>query len=129
MNSKKNANTKTNRFVKNPTFASKLLIKLANSSINPIIPCLAVLKYEPQNRTRREFEKALPWLSTLDELTSYLYLEEPPHNYKKILLEFAIMLFYQLAKPNSIIKRVGDKNNNFFFIFNGGVNKIRIRIL
>ena len=126
MNSRINRITKRKTFFKSSTFASKLFIKLANSSINPIISCVSILKFEPQNRTRRDIEKTLPWLSTLDGLTSFLYLEEQSNNYKNILLEFAMILFYQYTKPNSIIKRFGEKNNFFYLVMNGELTKLEL---
>ena len=126
MNSRINHITKRKTFFKSSTFASKLFIKLANSSINPIISCVSILKFEPQNRTRRDIEKTLPWLSTLDGLTSFLYLEEQSNNYKNILLEFAMILFYQYTKPNSIIKRFGEKNNFFYLVMNGELTKLEL---
>ena len=126
MNSRINRITKRKTFFKSSTFASKLFIKLANSSINPIISCVSILKFEPQNRTRRDIEKTLPWLSTLDGLTSFLYLEEQSNNYKNILLEFAMILFYQYTKPNSIIKRFGEKNNCFYLVMNGELTKLEL---
>lgn len=126
MNSRINHITKRKTFFKSSTFASKLFIKLANSSINPIISCVSILKFEPQNRTRRDIEKTLPWLSTLNGLTSFLYLEEQSNNYKNILLEFAMILFYQYTKPNSIIKRFGEKNNFFYLVMNRELTKLEL---
>lgn len=126
MNSRINRIKKRKTFFKSSTFASKLFIKLAHSSINPIISCVSILKFEPQNRTRRDMEKTLPWLSTLDGLTSFLYLEEQSNHYKDILIEFAMILFYQYTKPNSIIKRFGEKNNFFFLVMNGELTKLEL---
>ena len=117
---------KKNTFFKSSTFASKLFLKLASSSINPVISCVSILKFEPQNRSRKDIEKTIPWLSTLNDLTTFLFLDEKPSDYHNIMLEFGLILFYQYAKQHHIVKRLGEKNNFFYLVMNGSLAQLEV---
>ena len=117
---------KKNTFFKSSTFASKLFLKLASSSINPVISCVSILKFEPQNRSRKDIEKTIPWLSTLDDLTTFLLLDEKPSDYHNIMIEFGLILFYQYAKQHHIVKRLGEKHNFFYLVMNGSLAQLEV---
>ena len=113
---KTNNTMKRRTFFKSRTFASKLFLKLTNGYINPEIACVSILSFESQNRTRDDIEKTLPWLMTLNDLTDFLFLNENPNDYKQILFQFALILFYQYARQFHIVKRLGEKKISFMLL-------------
>ena len=106
------------------TFCSKLFFKLTSSFIEPQLMCLQILQYEKANRKKEEIEMTIPLLRTLKEFNDYYCSSET--NKEKItknLYEIAWVLFYSFYKKNHIIKKVNDKNEFFYLILNGSVDK------
>lgn len=123
---KTNNTMKRRTFFKSRTFASKLFLKLTNGYINPEIACVSILSFESQNRTRSDIEKTIPWLMTLNDLTDFLFLNEDPNDYKQILFQFALILFYQYARQFHIVKRLGEKKNFFYVVMNGSLSQLEL---
>ena len=120
--------TRKNTFFNSKTFAAKLFLKLTENTIDPIIPCISILKFEPQNRNNEEIKKTLPWLISLEKFNYFMFLKEEENNYKKLLMEFAWVLFYKYSPKNYIIKRPNEKINLFFLILNGSCAELNLII-
>ena len=110
--------TRKKTFLNNKTFATKLLLKLTETILDPIVTCVSILKFEPQNRKNEEIKKTLPWITTLKEFCNFILAKEEELNYLNILMEFAWILFYKYAPKYSVIKRASE-NPNFYLILNG----------
>ena len=111
--------TRKRKLFKKGTFAKKLFIKLSELKLDPLIACCQILQYEPENRKNEDLEKTFPWIMSLNDLYEFLIKKENFDNYKNILLEFTFVLFYQCAKHNKIIKRVGEKLDFYILIMSG----------
>ena len=120
--------TRKNTFFNSKTFAAKLFLKLTENTIDPIIPCISILKFEPQNRNNEEIKKTLPWLISLEKFNYFMFLKEEENSYKKLLMEFAWVLFYKYSPKNYIIKRPNEKINLFFLILNGSCAELNLII-
>ena len=128
---KRNENRKTskrNTFFSSKTFAAKLFLKLTESSIDPVITCISILKFEPQNRKNEEIKKTIPWLSSLEKFFYFISLKEEEKNISNLLMEFSWILFYKYFPKNSIIKRPAEKTNLFFLVLSGSCIELHLVI-
>jgi rRNA maturation protein Rpf1 len=119
---KNNSLTKTNIF-SSKTFASKLFLKLTSSIIDPIIVCLQTLKFEPENRKKEEIEKTIPYLLTLNHFREYVQFKEENKLNIGLMTKFARVTFYQYYPKNTILKKTGSCNDNFFILLHGSISK------
>ena len=115
----KKKSTKRNKFFSSKTFAAKLFLKLTESYIDPAIPCISILKFEPQNRKNEEIKKTIPWLSTLKKFYNFISLKEEENNIINLLMEFSWILFYKYYPKFTIIKRPAEKTNLFYLVLTG----------
>ena len=117
--------TKKHSFFKSTTFASKLFLKLTNAQIPPVISCVSILKFEPSNRTRKDIEKTLPWLLSLQPFYKFITYKEEISDYENILIELAMVLYYQYLKQNLLFKKIGEKGNFFYLIMTGKLAELQ----
>ena len=124
----KKKSTKRNKFFSSKTFAAKLFLKLTESYIDPAIPCISILKFEPQNRKNEEIKKTIPWLSTLKKFYNFISLKEEENNIINLLMEFSWILFYKYYPKFTIIKRPAEKTNLFYLVLKGSVVELHLVI-
>ena len=118
--------TKKSTFFSSKTFAAKLFLKLTNNAIDPVISCVSILKFEPQNRSNDEIRQTLPWLSSLQDFFTFICLKEEEEGSINLLMEVAWILFYQFSKKYSIIRRAGEKQDFFYLVLNGSVIELHV---
>ncbi len=118
--------TKKSTFFSSKTFAAKLFLKLTNNAIDPVISCVSILKFEPQNRSNDEIRQTLPWLSSLQDFFTFICLKEEEEGSINLLMEVAWILFYQFSKKYSIIRRAGEKQDFFYLVLNGSVIELQL---
>ena len=118
--------TRKSTFFTSKTFAAKLFLKLTNNAIDPIIPCISILKFEPQNRSNDEIRNTLPWLSSLKDFFTFICLKEEEDSSLNLLMEFAWVLFYQFSPKYSVIRRAGEKQDFFYLVLNGSVIELQL---
>ena len=109
------------------TFLSKFIIKLTSRVVIPEL-YLYILKYEPDNRTRNEINKTLPFFETLGPFHDYIHLKENKNqnNSSKIVLDLAWNSFYKYNQQISIIKKANEQKDFFYLILNGSVSKLNL---
>ena len=115
----KRRSTRKNNFFNSKTFAAKLFLKLTENYIDPVIPCISILKFEPQNRKNEEIKKTIPWLRALKKFYNFISLKEEENNITNLLMEFSWILFYKYFPKNTIIKRPAEKTNLFYLVLTG----------
>ncbi len=118
--------TKKSTFFSSKTFAAKLFLKLTNNAIDPVISCVSILKFEPQNRSNDEIRQTLPWLSSLQDFFTFICLKEEEEGSINLLMEVAWILFYQFSKKYSIIRRAGEKQDFFYLVLNGSLIELQL---
>ena len=106
------------------TFCSKFFFKLTSSIIDPQLMCLQILQYEKPNRKKEEIELTIPMLITLKEFNDYYCSNETSKEaITNNLYKFSWILFYSFYKKNHIIKKPNEKNEFFYLILNGSIDK------
>jgi CRP-like cAMP-binding protein len=108
------------------TFNSKLFLKLATPYIDPSIVCIQTLRYEPENRKLSEIEKAIPWLTTIPYLNSFINLKETPESSHKLFIELAWILFYKYYRKNIVLKKAAEHEEFFYILLGGNIIKLNI---
>ena len=119
---------KKNRFFLGKTFSTKFFLKFCSDMIDPECVCFQILKYEPENRTKEDIKKASPWLKTLKVFYDFISLKESEETCNTLIDALTWVLFRNEFTKNKIIKRAGEKNNFFYLILNGNLQKLDLVI-
>lgn len=110
------------------TFSSKLFLKLCSQIVGNSFLCFQVLNFEPENRSKEDIKKAIPFLKTLTNFYDFITFEETKEASNTLLIKLTWVLFRKSFPKNKIVKRYG-KNNNFFnIILEGDLIKLDLII-
>lgn len=111
------------------TFASKLFLKLCSQIVGNSFLCFQILSFEPDNRSKEDIKKAIPWLKTLTYFYEFLTLEETKETGNTLLTRLTWVLFRKPFPKNRIVKRFGEKNNFFNIMLEGDLIKLDLIII
>ena len=110
------------------TFASKLFLRLCSQIVENSFLCFQILSFEPDNRSKDDIKKAIPWLKTLSNFYEFITLEETKETSNTLLMKLTWVLFRKSFPKNRIVKRFGEKNTLFSIILEGNLIKLDLII-
>ena len=110
------------------TFSTKLFLRLCSQIVENSFLCFQILSFEPDNRSKDDIIKAIPWLKTLTNFYEFITLEETEETSNILLTKLTWILFRKSFHKNKIVKRFGEKNNFFCIILEGNLIKLDLII-
>ena len=118
---------------RNIKFRSKTIVERLKQTRNlpkniNILKCFAVLKTEVSNRGIDDIEECVPLFQTFKSFNSYISLNEDIDEAEEILSEVAWIMFHKKYKKNTLIKKPGEKNEYFYLLMSGKIQKVSLVI-
>ena len=125
-NSKENKNAK-----RNSLFRSKTLgVKLKNRKILPknvdIQYCFQTMKTKRSNRGIIDIENCKALFKTLNNFYSYASLDDDKEDIDNLLSEVSWVIFHKKYKKYTLVKKAGEKNEIFFLLMTGIIQKVNL---
>ena len=128
-----NLNTLTENYIKkkNSLFRSKTLgvkfqIKKILSKNIDIQHCFQVMKTKRSNRGISDIENCKALFKTFNNFYSYISLNNNEDDTDNLLSEISWVIFHKKYKKNTLIKRPGEKNELFYLLMTGKVQKVSL---
>ena len=122
-----------NNFIKKKSslFRSKTLGVQAKLSILfsknvNIQKCFQIMKKERSNRGIMDIEYCKNLFRTFDSFYSYISLNNNQEETDHMLSEVAWVMFHKKLKKNTLIKKSGEKNEFFYLLMSGKIQKVSI---
>ena len=105
----------------------------ANVKLKNIIPkniniqnCFKTMKLERSNRGILDIEKCKSLFRTFNSFYSYISLNNDEDETDHLLTEVAWSIFHKKCKKNTLIKKSGEKNEFFYLLMTGKIQKVSI---
>ena len=120
-----------NRYLRTSTLRIRNSIKKTHVLLNQQIgeslqKCLPLFKIDIKNRKKEEMKDLIPVLSSCEDFMDFMCSKEYEEDLTDILLEFACLLNHKSFPENFIIKKSGEKSNEFFLIIDGNVTVLNL---
>lgn len=120
-----------NRYLRTSTLRIRNSFKSSNiiSNLNikeSLQKSLPLFKIDIKNRKKEEMKDLLPILLSCEDFMDFMCSKEYEEDLQEILLEFACLLNYKSFPDNFIIRKSGDKSNEFFLILDGNVTVLNL---
>ena len=113
--------------LKSKTTATRLKFqsKISSNNIN-IQNYIQIMKTEISNRGISEIDDLMQFLKTFKSFYSYLSLNGDNDSTEQLLSEIAWIIFHKKYKKNTLMKKPGEKNEYFYLIMTGKIQKVTI---
>ena len=105
----------------------------ANVKLKNIIPknlniqnCFKTMRLERSNRGILDIEKCKSLFRTFNNFYSYISLNNDEDETDHLLSEVAWSIFHKKCKKNTLIKKSGEKNEFFYLLMTGKIQKVSI---
>ena len=117
---------KRNTLCKSKTLGANVKLKnIIPKSLN-IQNCFKTMKLERSNRGILDIEKCKSLFRTFNNFYSYISLNNDEDETDHLLSEVAWSIFHKKCKKNTLIKKSGEKNEFFYLLMTGKIQKVSI---
>ena len=88
--------------------------------------CFQIMKNQRSNRGITDIENCMSLFKTFNSFYSYISLNNDKDESDKLLSELAWVIFHKKYKKNSLIKKTGEKNEYFYLLMSGKIQKVSL---
>ena len=120
-NQKKKFNILRSKTLAVPYKINKLLTRSMN-----IQKCFQIMKLLRSNRGINDVENCKILFKTFNSFLSYISLNNDREETESLLSEIAWVIFHKKLKKNTLIKKTGEKNEFFYLVMTGKVQKVSV---
>ena len=120
-NQKKKSNILRSKTLGVPYKINKLLTKSMN-----VQKCFQVMKLLRSNRGINDIENCKSLFKTFNSFLSYVSLNNDREDIDNLLSEIAWVIFHKKFKKNTLIKKPGEKNEFFYLLMAGKIQKVNV---
>ena len=107
------------------TTATRLKLQSKNSFNNINIQnYIQIMKTEISNRGISEIDDLMQFLKSFKSFYSYLSLNGDDDSTDQLLSEIAWIIFHKKYKKNTLMKKPGEKNEYFYLVMTGKIQKV-----
>ena len=99
--------------------------KLLTRSMN-IQKCFQIMKLLRSNRGINDVENCKILFKTFNSFLSYISLNNDREETESLLSEIAWIIFHKKLKKNTLIKKPGEKNEYFYLLMTGRIQKVSV---
>ena len=90
--------------------------------------CFLLMSTEISNRELSDIEECIPLFQTFNSFNSYMSLNENLDETEELLSEIAWIMVHKKFKKNTLIKKPGERNEYFYLLMTGKIQKVTLVI-
>ena len=117
---------KKNSFLKSKTLGANVTFKKNLPKTFSIQNCFQTMKTQRSNRGILDIERCKTLFKSFNNFYSYISLNNNEDETDHLLSEVAWIIFHKKYKKNTLIKKPGEKNEFFYLLMTGKIQKVSI---